>query len=129
MGGDVIVGLGLTVGLGPCPLLCLFYFFYFLFLFFSSLWHMCKASPCSPRRPPRRRLALQTGSLAVPRLNALRTMVSTILSRTAMVGSPLLAKLGWSPSGLPVQSRFKKSNGFLSPLLLENISLPKWARS
>ena len=23
--GDVIVGLGLTVGLGPCPLLCLFY--------------------------------------------------------------------------------------------------------
>jgi len=72
--GDVIVGLGLTVGLGPCPLLCLFYSFYFLFLFISSLWHMGKASPCSPRRPPRRRLALQTGSLAVPRLNALRTM-------------------------------------------------------
>ena len=57
----------------PCPLLCLFYSFYFLFLFISSLWHMGKASPCSPRRPPRRRLALQTGSLAVPRLNALRT--------------------------------------------------------
>lgn len=35
---------------------------------------MGKASPCSPRRPPRRRLALQTGSLAVPRLNALRTL-------------------------------------------------------
>ena len=76
--GDVIVGLGLTVGLGPCPLLCLFYSFYFLFLFISSLWHMGKASPCSPRRPPRRRLALQTGSLAVPRLNALRTEVARI---------------------------------------------------
>jgi len=54
-----------------------FYSFYFLFLFISSLWHMGKASPCSPRRPPRRRLALQTGSLAVPRLNALRTMLLT----------------------------------------------------
>ena len=53
------------------PLLCLFYSFYFLFLFISSLWHMSKASPCSPRR----RLALQTGSLAVPRLNALRTLL------------------------------------------------------
>ena len=31
---------------------------------------MGKASPCSPRR----RSALQTGSLAMPRLNALRTM-------------------------------------------------------
>ena len=41
--GDDIVGLGLTVGLGP--LLCLFYSFYFLFLFISSLWHMGKASP------------------------------------------------------------------------------------
>jgi len=57
-GGDAIVGLGLTVGLGSNPLLCLFYSFYFLFLFISSLWHMGKASPCSPRRPPRRRLAL-----------------------------------------------------------------------
>ena len=66
-GGDAIVGLGLTVGLGSNPLLCLFYSFYFLFLFISSLWHMGKASPCSPRRPPRRRLALQTGSLAVTR--------------------------------------------------------------
>ena len=72
-GGDAMVGPGLTVGLGP--LLCLFYSFYFLFLFISSLWHMGKASPCSPRRPPRRRLALQTGSLAVPRLNALRTLL------------------------------------------------------
>ena len=53
-GGDAIVGLGLTVGLGSNPLLCLFYSFYFLFLFISSLWHMGKASPCSPRR----RLAL-----------------------------------------------------------------------
>ena len=73
------VVLGLLVGwakLSPFSYSFSFSPFSFL-LFFLFLPTSCcyKASPCSPRRPPRRRLAMPTGSLAVPRLNALRTMV------------------------------------------------------
>src|SRR6185312_869689 len=75
--------LGLLVGwakLSPFSYSFSFSPFSFL-LFFLFLPTSCcyKASPCSPRRPPRRRLAMPTGSLAVPRLNALRTMLCVYL--------------------------------------------------
>ena len=69
-GGDAIVGLGLTVGLGSSLYLALFFAFFTLFISYFFSFPPCGICV-------RRRLALQMGSLAVPRLNALRTMAIT----------------------------------------------------
>ena len=93
--GQAWWGCGVVLGLlvGWAKLSPFFYSFSFspfsFLLFFLFLPTSCcyKASPCSPRRPPRRRLAMPTGSLAVPRLNALRTMVTVLDAIHDVLGS------------------------------------------
>ena len=100
--------LGLLVGwakLSPFSYSFSFSPFSFL-LFFLFLPTSCcyKASPCSPRRPPRRRLAMPTGSLAVPRLNALITMV--VQCEAKLKNLPLLFQIKLPSSCLCYYSLF-----------------------